>query len=201
MLSRLDAVGVTLGADDQVGGARTVEELRDSLVRVWMAEHVGLEERAIGVVGAIAAARGGVELLINSGDDKRILIGDRVLADLLDHLKRQRAEGVGEAFESNHPATRPYFVRVCAPGDREIDEVGGGRLGEQREDSRVTGVVLMRVESLATAAFRSMLAQIVGFVIHVFSHFSLSKKPCATRHDECKPVTAHYIMFCSHPRA
>ena len=155
MLARLDSVGVTLGADDQVGRARTVEQLRDSLVGVRMAEHVGLEERAIGIVGAIAAASGGVEFLIDSGDDERILICDWVLADLLDDLERQRAAVVGEALESDHPAPRPYFVRVGPPRDREIDEIGGGRLGEQRENGRVAGIILMRIESLAAAAFRS----------------------------------------------
>ncbi len=169
MLPRLDAVGVALGADDEVGRTRTVEELRDSLVRVRMAQNVRLEERAIGVVGAVAAARGGLELLINSGDDERILISDGVLADLFDHLERQRTVGVGEAFESNHPASRPYFVRVRAPRDHKIDEVGGGSLGQQREDGRVAGIVLMRIESLATAALGSMLAQIVRFGIHLFS--------------------------------
>ena len=37
VLARLDSVGVSLGADDQIGRARTVEQLRDSLVRVRMA--------------------------------------------------------------------------------------------------------------------------------------------------------------------
>ena len=87
MLPRLDSVRVSLGADDQVGRARTVEQLRDSLVRVRMADHVGFEVRAIGIVGAIAAAGGGVELLVDGGDDERILIRDRVLADLLDDFE------------------------------------------------------------------------------------------------------------------
>ena len=87
MLPRLDSVGVGLGAEDQIGSARTVEELGDSLVRVGMAEHVGFEPGAIRIVGAIAAAGGGVEFLVDRGDDEWILICDRVLADLLDDLE------------------------------------------------------------------------------------------------------------------
>ena len=126
----------------------------------------------------IAAARGGVELLVDSGDDKRILICDRVLADLLDDFERQRAAVVGEALESNHPAPRPHFVRVfvVAPRDHEIDEVGGGSLGEQREDGRVAGIVLMRIESLATAALRSVFAQLDRIRDSSFFEPPLSKK-------------------------
>jgi hypothetical protein len=69
-----------------------------------MAQHVRLEIRAIGIVGAVAAARGGVELLVDGRNNKRILIGNRVLADLLDDFERQRAAFIGETFESNHAA-------------------------------------------------------------------------------------------------
>ena len=74
--------------------------------------HVGLEVRAIWIVGRIAAAGGGVQFLADSGYDERILIRDRVFADLLHHLKGERAAVVGKALEANHPAARPNFVRV-----------------------------------------------------------------------------------------
>ena len=87
MLPRLDSIGVGLGAEDDIGSARTVEELGDSLVRVGMAEDVGFEPGAIWIVGAIAAAGGGVEFLVDSGDDEWVLICDRVAADLLDDFE------------------------------------------------------------------------------------------------------------------
>ena len=127
----------------------------------------------IGIVGAISAARGGVEFLVDGGDDERILVCDRVVADLLDDLERQRAAFVGEAFESNHPAPRPHLISVGAPGDHEIDVIGGGSLRQQRKDRRVAGIILMRVESLAAGAFRSMLAQQIGFAIHFLLRVSL----------------------------
>ncbi len=48
--------------------------------------------------------------------------------------------------------------------------IGRRGLGEQREDRRVAGIILMRIESLATAAFRSMFPQLAGFVIHLTSN-------------------------------
>ena len=172
VLPRLDSPRVGLGADDEVGRARTVEELRDALVSVGMAQHVGLEVRAIGIVGMIAAARGGVEFVGDGGDEERILIGDRILADLLHHLKGERAACVGEALEANHPAARPHFVGVGAPGDREIDVVGLG-LGEHREDGGVAGIVLMRIEPIAGEPFGSEFARLIGIAIHLFS-----ESPC-----------------------
>ncbi len=44
--------------------------------------------------------------------------------------------------------------------------IGRRSLGEQREDRRVAGIILMRIEALAAAAFRSMLA-LDGFAIHL----------------------------------
>ncbi len=87
MLPRLDSPRVRLGTDDQVGSARAVEQLGDSLIRVRMAQRQGFEVCAIGIVGAIAAALGSVEFFGDSRDDERILICDRVLADLFDHFE------------------------------------------------------------------------------------------------------------------
>src|SRR5579862_387512 len=200
MLPRLNSERVGLGTRSHVRCARAVEELRDSLVGVGMAQHVRLEVGAIGIIGAIAAARGGIEFVGDRRDDERILILDRVLADLFDDFERQRAAVVSIALESNHPAARPHFVCVGAPGDREID-VSGRSVGQHREDRRIAGVVLMRIESLSAGAFGAKLAPFVGFTIHLFCVPPLSKKPCATRHDECKPAKAHYLMFYSHTRS
>ena len=49
--------------------------------------HVGFEVRAIWIVGRVTAAGGGVQFLVDSGYDERILICDRVLTDLLDDLE------------------------------------------------------------------------------------------------------------------
>src|SRR5260370_30042338 len=112
MLAGLDTVRVGFGTDDQIWGSGTIEQLRDSFVRIGMAQHVRLEVGAVRVGGRVATARGGVQLVIYSGDDKWILIRDRVRADLFDHLERQRAVLIGEALEANHPAPRPDFVGV-----------------------------------------------------------------------------------------
>ena len=45
--------------------------------------------------------------------------------------------------------------------------IGRWSLGEQREDGRVAGIILMRIEALATVALRSMFTQPAGFVIHL----------------------------------
>src|SRR5579862_575014 len=167
MLPRLNSERVGLGTRNHVRCARAVEELRDSLVGVGMAQHVRLEVGAIGIVGAIAAARGRIEFVGDRRDDERILILDWVLADLFNYVERQRAVIIRITLESNHPAARPHFVCVGAPGNREID-VSGRSVGQHRENRRIAGVVLMRIESLAAAAFRAMLAALMGFTIHLF---------------------------------
>src|SRR6266478_1091115 len=80
MLPGLDSICIRFGADHEIGRARTVEELRDSLVSIGMTQHVWLEVGAVGISGRIAALFGGGEFLFNSGNDKWILICDWVRA-------------------------------------------------------------------------------------------------------------------------
>ena len=105
--------------------------------------------------------------------------------------KLKRAAFIGEAFVSNHPAPRPDFVRVGAPGHHEIDVIGRRSLGEQREDRRVAGIILMRIESLATAAFRSMFPQPAGFVIHLTAILPVKNiaPRDVTRASHLRPIT------------
>src|SRR6266851_2762093 len=149
MLPGLDSICIRLGADREIGSARAVEELCDSLVSIGMTQYVRLEVGAIGVVGRVTAPIGGVEFLFDRGNDKRILVCYRVHADLFDNLERERAAFIGEALETNHPAPRPDLVRIIAPGRNQIDLIRSRSFREQSEDRSIARFVLMGVEALA----------------------------------------------------
>ena len=87
MLPGLDSICICLRTDREIGHARAVEELRDSLVSIRMTQHLRLEVGAIGIAGWVAAALGGVQFFFDCGNDKWILVCDRVDADLFDNLE------------------------------------------------------------------------------------------------------------------
>src|SRR5262249_53931326 len=133
VLPGLKAEGVALRADDQVGGVGAVEELRDALVRVRVAELRRLDEGAVYVLGRVAGRRGRLQLLGAGGDGRVALIGDRIDADLLDDGEH-RLTVAATTLEAHHAACRPDLVGALPAGDDEVDLIGDLSVAQQRED-------------------------------------------------------------------
>src|SRR5262249_8619542 len=102
VLPRLEPICVSLGADDQVRPPRAVENLRDALVGVGMRQNLGLEKSTVRIAGAVPAASRGLQRFFDRGARERGLVGEWVLADLLDHPESQWSSRLGVAFEPDH---------------------------------------------------------------------------------------------------
>src|SRR6202050_1418894 len=154
MLPGLEAIGISLRTHHQIGAARAIEELRDSFVGERMTQRVRFEKSEVGIFRRMIARGGGAKFIFDSRDGERILIGDRVVADLLDHLKLKIAGFIRITLEANHSARRPHLVRAIAPSRDEVGVISRWRLAEQRRYSSITGLVLIGIQPLTRDTLR-----------------------------------------------
>ena len=106
------------------------------------------------VVGVEPAGHCGGPFGVERAQSQRVLIGERVLADHLDHLELQRAVACDQPSKAHQPTRRPGFIRTVlaiiasAPREHEIDLRADAAVAEQRVDRTVARVVLLAVVTI-----------------------------------------------------
>ena len=137
MLSGLAAERIRLRIDNDVRRMRTVEQLRDPLVREGIRKVLRFDVRRVRIVARKSGIARRRYFFIDARQRSRILPLERILADLLYDPILVSPAARECPLEADHSTQRPHLVRAIAVRDREVRLRPDRLVGKQDPDRAI----------------------------------------------------------------